>query len=196
MTAADAAEVDVEVEADAWTLAVPGAEARARRAALAALAAAPDLAPPRPGLVILLADDEAVRDLNARFRGKDAPTNVLAFPSPDPGRVPGGALFGAGPSAHLGDIALAYGVCAREAREQGKPLADHLAHLVIHGVLHLLGFDHQDEAEAEVMEARERTLLAGMGVPDPRGPAPRAQDARAQDAGAQDDGARHAPPSG
>jgi probable rRNA maturation factor len=187
MTAADAADVDVEVEADAWTLALPGAEALARRAALAALTAARDRAPSRPGLVILLADDEAVRDLNTRFRSKDAPTNVLAFPGPDTGPARGGALFGAGPPAHLGDIALAFGVCEQEAREQGKPLADHLAHLVIHGVLHLLGFDHQDEAEAEAMEAQERALLAGLGVPDPRGPELRAQN---------DDGARHAPPSG
>jgi probable rRNA maturation factor len=77
--------------------------------------------------------------------------------------------FPAAPSArpHLGDLALALGVCVREAGTQGKPLAHHLQHLVAHGVLHLVGFDHQSDDEAEVMEARERVILAGLGVPDP-----------------------------
>jgi probable rRNA maturation factor len=157
-------EVDVEVEAQAWSLALPHVEALARRAARAALTAAPDLDAARSGVVVLLADDEAVRDLNARFRAKDAATNVLSFPGPAP--IPGA------PPGSLGDIVLAFGVCEAEARDQGKPLADHLAHLVIHGVLHLLGHDHEDDAEAEAMEARERDLLAAMGVPDPRGPSP------------------------
>jgi probable rRNA maturation factor len=150
MTVLAASEVDVEIDAPAWTLGLPGAEAVARRAALAALGAADQRA-----LVVLLTDDESVRDLNARFRGKDAPTNVLAFPAP------------ANPQGHLGDIALAFGVCDAEARAQGKSLSDHLSHLVIHGVLHLLGYDHQDDAQAEVMEALERKVLAEMGVPDP-----------------------------
>ena len=98
-----------------------------------------------------------VRQLNARFRGKDGATNVLSFPAP------------ASAGLHLGDIALAHGVCAREAVEQGKTLAAHLSHLVVHAVLHLLGYDHEAEAEAEVMEARERRLLAGLGVADPYG---------------------------
>ena len=106
-------------------------------------------------LTILLTDDATVQDLNARFRGKDGATNVLSFP----------AARSAYP--HLGDIALAHGVCAREAAEQGKPLADHLRHLVLHGVLHLLGYDHVAGAEAEAMEAMERNLLAAMGVADP-----------------------------
>jgi probable rRNA maturation factor len=105
-------------------------------------------------LTILLTDDATVRDLNARFRHKDAPTNVLAFPS-----APG--------AGHLGDIALAFDVCAREAREQGKTLADHLGHLVIHGVLHLGGHDHETDEEAEAMETLERTLLSRLGVGDP-----------------------------
>jgi probable rRNA maturation factor len=108
-----------------------------------------------PGVTLLLADDEAVRDLNARFREQDKPTNVLSFPAP------------ANPEHFLGDVALAYGVCAREAAEQGKPLAHHLQHLVIHGVLHLLGYDHIGDDEAEVMEGLERNVLAGLGVPDP-----------------------------
>jgi probable rRNA maturation factor len=106
-------------------------------------------------LVIFLTDDATVRELNTRFRGKDAPTNVLSFPAPE---VPAG---------QLGDIALAFGVCAREAAEQRKPLAHHLQHLVIHGVLHLLGYDHETDPDAERMEGRERALLAGLGVPDP-----------------------------
>ena len=107
------------------------------------------------GLVVLLTDDAAVRDLNARFRGKDAPTNVLSFPAP------------ANPEGHLGDVALAFGVCTREAAEQGKALGRHLQHLVVHGVLHLLGYDHMSDDEAEAMEGLERIVLAGLGAPDP-----------------------------
>ncbi len=111
-------------------------------------------------LTVLLTDDEAVRDLNSRFRSKDAPTNVLSFPAPQTAHP------------HLGDIALAHGVCAAEAAAQGKRLADHLSHLVVHGVLHLLGYDHQADAPAEAMEAMERHILADLGVADPYRPDP------------------------
>jgi probable rRNA maturation factor len=142
--------IEIEVEDPAWLRSLPGVCEMARSAAEAALEGWDD-----QSLVVLLADDETVRDLNARFRDKDAATNVLSFPAaPHAG-------------AHLGDIALASGVCAREAAEQGKPLADHLRHLVIHGVLHLLGYDHVEDAQAEVMEALERDLLTGLGVADP-----------------------------
>jgi probable rRNA maturation factor len=144
--------VDVEIEDPAWTEALPDAEMLARGAALAAL---DDEGAAHEGVTILLADDEAVRELNHRFRQKDAPTNVLSFPAPH------------NPERHLGDIALAYGVCAREAAEQGKPMAHHLQHLVVHGVLHLLGYDHIGDDEAEAMEGLERAVLAGLGVPDP-----------------------------
>lgn len=107
---------------------------------------------------VLLTSDEAVRALNAEFRGKDAPTNVLSFPAAQSARP------------HLGDIALAYGVCVREARAQGKPLAHHLMHLTVHGVLHLLGYDHHTDAEAEAMEGIERAVLFKLGVPDPYAP--------------------------
>jgi probable rRNA maturation factor len=107
------------------------------------------------GVTILLTDDATVRELNARFRQKDAATNVLSFPAPK------------NPERHLGDLALAYGVCAREAAEQGKPIAHHLMHLTVHGVLHLLGYDHMRDDEAEAMEGLERAVLAGLGVPDP-----------------------------
>jgi probable rRNA maturation factor len=106
-------------------------------------------------VTILLADDEVVADLNQRFRGKAGPTNVLSFPAP------------ANPLGHMGDIALAYGVCAREAAEQGKALSDHLSHLVVHGLLHLAGYDHQTDDEAQVMEDLERLVLAGLNISDP-----------------------------
>ncbi len=140
--------ITVEVESPEWRRAVPDIKDIARRAARVARPKSDDT------ITILLTDDETVRDLNARFRHKDAPTNVLAFPS-----APG--------ARHLGDIALAYGVCAAEATEQGKTLADHLRHLVIHGILHLGGHDHETDAEADAMEALERRLLAGLGVADP-----------------------------
>jgi probable rRNA maturation factor len=108
-------------------------------------------------MAILLTDDAAVRDLNRRWRGKDAATNVLSFP----------AAVSAAP--WLGDVALAYETCAREAEAQSKRLEHHVTHLVVHGVLHLVGWDHQTDAEAEEMEGRERDILARMGVPDPYG---------------------------
>ncbi len=145
--------IDVEIEVEAWGDAVADVEAVVERAALAALGDEVG------GIVILLTDDDTVRDLNDRFRGKDRPTNVLSFPAAE---MPGVE----GPTP-LGDIVLAYGVCAREAVEQSKTLDNHLTHLIVHGVLHLLGQDHEDDAEAEVMEAEERTILARLGISDP-----------------------------
>lgn len=141
--------IEIEVEAEAWTGALPDVEAVVERAAQAALGAV------QGDIVVLLTDDAAVRELNSRFREKDKPTNVLSFPAPE------------NAFPHLGDIVLAYGVCATEAEAHGKPLADHLSHLVVHGVLHLLGRDHEDDAEAEEMEAEEREILAQIGVADP-----------------------------
>ena len=138
----------VEIEDARWGRDIPNARAIARRAATSAAEATVGT------IAILLTDDAVVRDLNARFRGKDAPTNVLAFP----------AARGAG---SLGDIALAHGVCAQEAADQHKSLADHLSHLVVHGVLHLRGHDHLSDDEANAMEALERRLLARLGVADP-----------------------------
>ncbi len=108
---------------------------------------------------IALSDDATVRELNARYRGKDKPTNVLSFSAP-------GGFDDAGPVA-LGDIVLAQETVEREAAEQGIALAHHLQHLVIHGLLHLLGFDHETEAEAEEMEGIEIEILAGLGIPNP-----------------------------
>lgn len=144
--------IDIEIEDEAWVAAAPQAQDLVQAAAAAALRHAEF---DGDAVTILLTDDESVRDLNARFRGKDYATNVLSFPAPE------------NPEGHLGDIALAFGVCAREASEQGKPLGHHLQHLVAHGVLHLLGYDHETDAEAEHMEGLERVILAGLGVPDP-----------------------------
>jgi probable rRNA maturation factor len=150
--------IEIEVEDEAWLAAAPEAEAVTAQAAQAALSLA--LATPRSAagaltVVILLADDDALAALNRDFRGKPGPTNVLSFPAPPNGQ------------GLLGDIALAYGVCSREAAEQGKPLEHHLAHLTVHGVLHLLGYDHETDGEAEAMEALERSVLETLGVPDP-----------------------------
>lgn len=149
--------IHIEVEDEAWTAALPDAEAVVNEAAAAALKAG-GAGLESTDLTVLLADDAAVADLNDRFRDRQGPTNVLSFPAPESAQP------------HLGDIALAYGVCAAEAAAQGKPLANHLSHLVAHGVLHLLGWDHQSDDEAEAMERLEREILAGLAIPDPYGP--------------------------
>ena len=152
--------IEIEVEEEAWLTAAPSAEDWVRRAATTVLQR-PEAADflgaddPDVDVTVLLADDDAVADLNSRFLGKPGPTNVLSFPAPDSARP------------HLGDVILAYGVCVREAEGQGKTLDHHLAHLTVHGVLHLLGWDHLTDAEADVMEGLERDILAGLGVPDP-----------------------------
>lgn len=144
--------IDVEIEDVAWTAAVAEAEDLTRKTAEAVLAL--EHLSDR-SLVVLLTGDVAVQALNAEFRKQDKPTNVLSFPAAP------------NPEHHLGDVALAYETCAREAAEQGKPLARHLQHLVAHGVLHLLGYDHMSDPEAEEMEGLERMVLASLGVPDP-----------------------------
>jgi probable rRNA maturation factor len=111
--------------------------------------------------------DQEVRALNAAYRGKDQPTNVLSFPMFE-AELLGSLAMADGGEALLGDVVLAHGVCAAEAREKGVPVADHARHLVVHGVLHLLGYDHeQGEEEADAMEAMERKALAALGVADP-----------------------------
>ncbi len=151
--------IEVEVEDAAWGD-LAGVEAIVVSAAEAVLTSQPSQDPFQRSnrafdLTVLLTDDTTVRELNARFRNKDAATNVLSFPAAESAQP------------HLGDVALAYGVCASEAAAQDKPLADHLSHLVVHGVLHLLGYDHQADAPAEAMEAMERDILFKLGVPDP-----------------------------
>lgn len=155
--------VEVRVADRRWA-AVAGLRAICRRFAAAALAA------PAPGnvpvagpveLTILLADDAIVRDLNRRFRGIDKPTNVLSFPAEDDAPRP------AAVRAVLGDVAVAFETARREAEAEGISLADHLAHLVVHGVLHLRGYDHERAADADTMEALEVAILARLGVADP-----------------------------
>jgi len=109
---------------------------------------------------ILFSSDETVAELNRTWRGKQGPTNVLSFPS-----AQGRAALDA--PRHIGDIALAFGVVTREARDQEKSLAAHTSHLLVHGLLHLAGFDHMSDAEAEIMEAREIEILKGLGIADP-----------------------------
>ncbi|HEY9218302.1 MAG TPA: rRNA maturation RNase YbeY [Phenylobacterium sp.] len=148
--------IEVQIDDDAWLEALPEVKKLGYAAADAALSFLPPEMGEDLGLVVFLTDDETVRDLNERFRGKDAPTNVLSFPSPPDN-----------PEGHVGDIALAYGVCVREAAEQHKTLAAHVQHLVVHGVLHLVGYDHENDAEADEMEGLERIILTGLGVADP-----------------------------
>ncbi|WP_088347701.1 MULTISPECIES: rRNA maturation RNase YbeY [Rhodomicrobium] len=112
----------------------------------------------------LLDSDEAIAALNAQYRGLDKPTNVLSFPAGD---LPEGAIMPEGEAPPLGDIVIAYETVLREAAEEAKPPLDHLAHLSVHGLLHLAGFDHETDDEAEEMEALEREILADLGVPDP-----------------------------
>ena len=149
--------VEVAQEAVGW----PADAGRlVQQAVEAALAVAPE-APREPvEISVLLGSDPTLLELNRAWRGKDAPTNVLSFPAPplQPG-APG--------PRPLGDIALALETVAREASAEGKSIADHLMHLVVHGMLHLLGRDHEDAAEAESMEALEVEALARLDVADP-----------------------------
>jgi probable rRNA maturation factor len=169
---AKAIPVDVEVliEAPAWLEALPQAERVVERAAVATfgLASLPsDLA---SECAILLADDERLRALNREFRGQDEATNVLAFPA-----EPKDDNFASHPIVippddqpqQWGDVAIAFGTTAREAVQQGKSLAAHLSHLVVHGLLHLIGHDHVEAEAAERMEAMERAILWEIGIADP-----------------------------
>ena len=110
-------------------------------------------------MTILLTSDATVRSLNVQFRGKDKATDVLAFPACEPG--------------YLGDVAIAYGVAAAEARGARKRLIDHVTHLALHGTLHLLGYDHSRAREARIMEALETALLARLNIADPHARAKR-----------------------
>jgi probable rRNA maturation factor len=149
---ATVATIDIIVASAAWTKNLRGIKAVCRRAALAALGKHSNPIE----LSILLTTDGAMRKLNALYRGKDKPTNVLSFPADE--------------SVMLGDIAIAYGVTAREAKAENKTLTAHVSHLVVHGVLHLLGYDHENEKDAVTMERRERKILADLGIADPYAP--------------------------
>jgi probable rRNA maturation factor len=148
-----ACKLDVVVEATPWGE-HRGLRPLLRRAIDAAAAA---LSTSGAELAIVLTDDSAIRVLNRKWRGIDAPTNVLSFPA----EVPAGA------PPLLGDIVLAYETVAREARRDGKPFAHHVAHLAVHGFLHLCGYDHERDSDAETMEQLERTILRRLDIADP-----------------------------
>jgi probable rRNA maturation factor len=151
--------IDVIVEAPQWDGAF-GAEATIRRAlSEAAVATGADFKD--RVLAVLLTDDAAIHRLNAQWRGVDKPTNVLSFPPASNARPQADAV------TPLGDIAIAYETTAREAQAEDKPFDHHLAHLAVHGFLHLLGYDHDSEAAATTMEKLERVILARLGVGDP-----------------------------
>jgi len=162
--------VDILVEAPEWLDALPAAERVVERAAAATFAMATRPDDHAWECAILLADDARLRELNRSFRGRDKATNVLAFPanrndgdySSEVQVVPAEEQ-----PLQWGDVAIAYGTTAAEAAEQGKSLADHLSHLVVHGLLHLVGHDHETPEEAETMEALERRILWEIGVADP-----------------------------
>jgi probable rRNA maturation factor len=161
--------VDILVAAEQWR--ARANPARVIRAALDAAAAFVSSLPPssRPAdspcrgeatLAVALVDDVAIRRLNRDFRGIDKSTNVLAFPAAPNPAVPDAPR-------PLGDVAIAYGVTAREAEAAGKPFDHHLSHLAVHGFLHLLGYDHDQDDEADEMERLERAVLAKLTIPDP-----------------------------
>jgi len=150
--------VDVDIRDGAWRDAVDDPEWTSERAALAAFDRAAGISGPAE-VSIVLGDDAFVADLNARYRGKDAPTNVLSFPGD---REPAGDM-----SVWLGDIAIARETVVREARAEDKSVGDHLAHMVVHGMLHLLGHDHEADDEAATMETLEVSILGGLGIADP-----------------------------
>ena len=164
--------VELVIEEPAWTEALPGIEALAETAARLALEAA-GLDPERWTLCLLACDDARIADLNRDFRARAAPTNVLSWPAfelaPErPGARPVPPPQSAtGPRQPLGDVAIALQTTRREAAASATPLKDHVIHLILHGCLHLLGFDHEAEEDAETMEGIETRALARIGVADP-----------------------------
>ncbi|HMI39784.1 MAG TPA: rRNA maturation RNase YbeY [Sphingomicrobium sp.] len=163
--------LDVALDADPeWDSSIGWANL-AEAAAEAAIAESrfPELAagPRTIELSVRLAENDEVRALNAHWRGKDKPTNVLSFPLA--GEAELAAAPAGGPELMLGDIILARGVCADEAAEKAIPIDQHAAHLMVHGTLHLLGYDHHDDEDAADMEARETRALARLGIADPYG---------------------------
>lgn len=153
-------EVPISVTDPAWDGAGDGILALVRRAARAAIRNRGERGPLE--ISVLLTGDDEMRALNRRYRKTDSPTNVLAFASGD-GAAPAGA------PRLLGDVALAYGTVRREAQDRGLPIGDHIAHLVVHGVLHLLGYDHQTAVQRQAMEGAEVKILGGLGIADPYG---------------------------
>jgi probable rRNA maturation factor len=160
------AAMDIEIDIEQPWPPTINWHALAERTAKAASQVAPELAHPRLTASILFTHDEDIRALNAEWRGKDKPTNVLSFPMIERSDLLD--LAPEGPPEMLGDIALAYETCAREADEKGIAIEHHAAHLIVHGLLHLAGYDHETgDEDAEAMEALETKALAVMGLADP-----------------------------
>jgi probable rRNA maturation factor len=155
-TAKERCKIDVLVESGLWK--EPGAVKSLVRRAIEEAAAA--VSTSGAELAIVLTNDSAIRLLNRDWRGTDAATNVLSFPARGSGQD----------SPHIGDIVLAYETLVREARDEGKPFAHHLAHLTVHGFLHLNGYDHQRSKDADEMETLERKILRRLAIPDPYRP--------------------------
>lgn len=171
--------IDITHSCPRWDAALGDAAGLCRRAVFAALDAVADKAPNEfPGglsdaagrpveISIVLADDATIAGLNLQFRDREGATNVLSFPALPSENEPHYSAGPDGPPVLLGDVVLAFETIAAEAEDQGKQLGDHFTHLVIHGILHLLGYDHLDEAEAQTMEQLEIRVLGALGVPDP-----------------------------
>jgi probable rRNA maturation factor len=151
--------VDVVIASTRWSKAPQAAKLVRRTIAAAAPARAR-----AAELSVILTSNRAIGALNRQWRGQDKPTNVLSFPAPKQATKRAAAR---GAPRHLGDIVIAYETTAAEARAERKPFDHHLAHLAVHGFLHLLGYDHESDSEAEAMERRERMILSRLGVPDP-----------------------------
>jgi len=162
MPTADRPDIVISIVCDDWKDGLADADALCRKAALAAFRATAEEGSGAE-IGIVLTDDERMRGLNRDYRGQDKPTNVLSFAADDDS----GSLDVAGAPRLLGDVVVAYGVADAEARNEGKTLADHLSHLIVHGVLHLLGHDHMDADDAKRMEELEVSVLAGLGIDDP-----------------------------
>ena len=167
-----AALVDLVVEEQEWLVRIPDLSDAALTGARLALDAT-GLDPDGYEIVVLACDDDRIAGLNADHRGLAKPTNVLSWPAfglapPAPGdRPPAPPVAGSGAGLPLGDVAIALQTCVREAENASIPLKTHVIHLILHSVLHLLGYDHQTDADAELMEGIESTAMIGAGFPDP-----------------------------
>ncbi|NQV82969.1 MAG: rRNA maturation RNase YbeY [Rhodospirillales bacterium] len=167
-SAPEGLDIAVATNSPQWDTALPDVQALARTAVEAAWAAGQGVGAVQTTEVsIVLADDAFVQNLNRDFRGQDKPTNVLAFPASGGGMDEGPTAQPPGMPVLLGDIVVAFETAMAEAADQGKALGDHVCHLVVHGMLHLLGFDHQVAADADVMEALEIDVLAGLHIANP-----------------------------
>lgn len=167
MASAGSSTVVLTVAAADWRTAIDNLEERCAGIVLATLEQATAVSWLRQGEVsLLLSSDDDIQELNARYRQLDKPTNVLSFPNFDLSHGKALAPAPAGPVL-LGDIAMSFQRLSEEAAERGKPVLDHFAHLLIHGTLHLLGYDHLDDREARVMETMEEVILADLGMAAP-----------------------------